>query len=271
MAPEDFFSLWATGDITLSRGFGVDKLQAFDARLPIPFLDVTMEFRRTCAVCDVSFLTSITNLEVKGLVNCQLTLPTSVVTLNMDDDTSHVTVSGTENLTYLEVPNGSIKTALCPRLRELVWYGETLSQKRLPCQVGGVTTLVSMTIDVDEVDPAFQFPPQLTSLCLLVQNDSVNLSQLTPLTRLQSLEIDVDGDPLDLSGLTTLTWIDSNETLILALPTSLVECDVTLRSDFDFSSFTNLTSLEVLLDGQINVTFPTGVKELRTFNRDCSQ
>ena len=46
------------------------------------------------------------------------------------------------------------------------------------------------------------------------------------------------------------------------LPTSLVKCSIRLGFDFDFSPFTNLTSLSVRLQPNVRVTFPTALKRL---------
>ena len=77
------------------------------------------------------------------------------------------------------------------------------------------------------------------------------------------MQVDKDSDPLDLSGLTVLTKLDAHQSPVLRLSTSLVECDVSLRSDTDLSSLTRLTSMGVSLEPGIRVTFPTGLKKLK--------
>ena len=68
--------------------------------------------------------------------------------------------------------------------------------------------------------------------------------------------------PLDLSGLTTLTKLIAGKSPVSRLPTSLVECEVSLRSDTNFSPLTSLTSLCVSMKPGIRVTFPAGLKQL---------
>ena len=104
----------------------------------------------------------------------------------------------------------------------------------------------------------------LTTLSLEVRSDGVDVAQLTPLTRLQQLFIDIDKDEdlLDLSGLTTLTKLVAYSSPVSRLPTSLVECQVTLQFDADLSPLTNLTSLCVWIKSAVRVTLPTGLKQL---------
>ena len=270
VGPEDYFTVWSSTDtITLSDAFWVDDLRAFVEKHPLPHRDGEMTFNTACAACDVSFVTTLTGLSVKTLSNCTLTLPTSVVSLTTDSATKDVAVSGVENLTRLSVVNESVTTAPCPRLRELRWKGEALSETTPSCLISGSTTLAALTVFVSTIDPAFRLPLGLTSLDLHVFRDSVDTALLSPLTQLQRLHFNngEDGDPVDLSGLTTLTELDAGDSPVSKLPTSLVSCSVLMQSYFDFSPLTNLTSLLVAVDPGVHVTLPTGVSNPLYFER----
>ena len=104
VTPDDFFPLFSDRTVTLSPAFGVAERRAFDERLPLPYTSVWMEFTAACAVCDVSFLTNVTSLTIDGLENGALTLPTSVVSLEVFGTPDGVTFSGTESLTSLALP-----------------------------------------------------------------------------------------------------------------------------------------------------------------------
>ena len=266
VAPEDL-ATWppSRASISLTYGFGVDELRAFNDALPLPFREVGLQCEDLSASgnSDISFLTAVTELSVDDLEYCALALPTSVARLVLSSDVSGVSFSGTENLTHLDVRHRSVTTTPCPRLRQLWWTGETLAAKTLPCPVGDMPALVEMTASVRAaVDPDFRFPTQLTALELNVPHDSVDAAQLTPLTRLQRLDVRVGKGTLDLSGMTALTSLNAGRSLVTRLPASLVECRVALHSDTDLSPLTGLTSLGVLLDPGIRVTFPTGLKRL---------
>ena len=278
VTPADFYSWFSSGRITLTPAFGVDELRAFNEALPIPYNHVELTFETPCAACDVSFLTSVKTLNVKNFEGRTLTVPTGVVGLRLDERSERVTVSGTENLTslnvnHLDMANQTTTTTPCPKLRQLRWNGETLGDETLPCPVSDLTTLSAMTVAVNHVDPAFRFPPLLHSLGLQVLDGSVDVAQLTPLTRLQELDINTDAskDPLDLSGMTTLTTLNARSSPVTRLPASLVTCNVTLWLHADLSPLTSLTSLTALVKLGVNVTFPTGLKALCFLGQDLSR
>ena len=162
----------------------------------------------------------MTRAFLRDLRNCELTLPTSVVSLHMDSATKRVSLAGTESLTQL-FANMTDTATPCPKLQSLGWRGNVLSERRILFPVGDLTTLSEMNVVVDAIKPGFRFPTQLTPLRLQVREESVDVTFLTQLTRLQSMEIRNDKDPLDLSGLMTLTSLDSNRSPISRLPTSL--------------------------------------------------
>ena len=264
VAPEDFFFPWGgRGFLSLKNNFGVDDLRAFNETLPFPFGRVDLSLEIECAACDISFLTTVKRLSVQKPQCESLTLPTSVVHLYINDATRVVTVSGTENLTFLSVRDGSVTTAPCPKLRALEWHGERLSDETLPFPGAESTTLFLMDIKVKKVDSTFRFPLMLKSISLWVVVETIEPSLLAPLTHLISLNINVkNDDPLDLSRLTALKRLFAEWSPVSHLPMSLVRCDITLQSDFDLSPLTNLTSLEVSMEPDVRVTFPTGLKEL---------
>ena len=196
--------------------------------------------------------------------NCTLTIPTSVVELRMGFMTRRVTVSGTENLTFLDT-NHETNTTPCPKLRKLTLPGTRLSAKTAPFPFVEAPALSVMTVFVDAIGPDLTLPTALEALSLNVYKGPVDPSVLTPLTRLQQLDIQVNNkDPLDLSGLTTVTKLNAKGSPVL-LPASVVQCEVDLRSDADLSPLTSLTSLGVTLKRNIQVTFPTGLKKLYIF------
>ena len=269
VAPEDVYlwPLWRTNTITLSPAFGMDELRAFNEKFRLPYRDIVMQFETACAECDISFLTHLKGLSIKGLQKCALRLPTSVEDLELDDNTTQVTVSSAETLTRLQGATESITILSCPMLAMLQWCGETLSEKALRFPISDMTTLFDLDVDVDTIDPDFRFPRWLTSLSLEVSDGSVDVAQLMQLTDLEDLTIciDMDEDPLDLSGLTTVTALFVSESPILRFPTSLVTLSISPQDDFDFSPLTNLTWLGVWMRPDVSVTFPTGLKAL-SFN-----
>ena len=246
-----------------SDTFGVDDLRAFNELLPVPFSGVAMKCKPECAECDLSFLTQMTGLYFRNVNHCTLSLPTNIGELLLDEDVTHVTVLGTDNLTHLSVRSESITTTPCPKLQELHWYGEVFSEQRL--FLFNNTTPSDSSAVVDGIQPDFRFPEGLTSLTLEIQDESVDIALLTPLTRLQRLDILVlyGSDPLDLSRLTALTRLQASQSSVQTLPTSLVECEVLLESDTDLSPLTNLTQLTLSVQSGIRVTFPTRLKSLR--------
>ena len=80
---------------------------------PLTVNTVELKAEAACAACNVSFLTGVTNLDVRGLERSALTLPTSVVELTLNHQTKRVTVSGTENVTSLGVRNPNVTLSPC--------------------------------------------------------------------------------------------------------------------------------------------------------------
>ena len=238
----------------------INKLRAFNKALPIPHSNVSIWFLTPCARCDISFLTGITSLTVSRLNSCTLTIPTSVVKLELDQLTEDVSVSGTDSLTNLIVKNETVKTTPCPKLQALEWWGKTLSGKTLPCPARNIRALSELVVDVRAIDPVFLFPQGLTSLELKVRDVFVGVERLTGLQR---LNIGVNNKaPLDLSGLTGLTWLNPNTSPVSRFPTTLVECVLRVRCDTDLSPLTLLTALSLQLERGVRVTFPTQFKKL---------
>ena len=93
--------------------------------LPIPHSNVTIGVRDLCAGCNISFLTGITSLRTANAKNCNLTIPTCLVELELKY-TENVSVSGTDNITSLIVKNETVKMTPCPKLQALEWWGKTL-------------------------------------------------------------------------------------------------------------------------------------------------
>ena len=86
----------------------------------------------------------MTSLSVDNMRNCALTIPTSVFDLRLYDfGVQRVSISGTESITHLKVPNKTITTTPCP---ELQWQGDTLSDEALPFPINDVTTHSVTTI-----------------------------------------------------------------------------------------------------------------------------
>ena len=262
--PEDFLWLtsvnwWNYCKVAITDKFTLDDLRAFNDAVPVPHREARLWFPKGTAN-DVSFLTRLTLLNVWGVSECTVAIPTSVVKLKLFE-TPQVSISGTENLTYLNASFGDVTTTPSPRLREFWLQGMALSEEKTP--IGCATALSGMTLLVGSLPPAFRFPAGLASLCLHI-NDPFDTAVLTPLTRLSDLLIDIKWTRLrlDLSGLCALTKLDACGSLVTRLPTSLVECLMAVRSGFDFSALTNLTSLGVRIKSDAAVTFPTQLKKL---------
>ena len=250
------------------NSFKRPQLRAFDSRILIPYIDVTVVSRRSCSECDVSFLTRLTRLHVYGAVGCSLTIPTTIVSLVLKCDVRDVFVSGTENLTSLDVPNDTITTTESPRLAQLKWSGETLSTKAF--SYDDVSSLSAMTITAQDVDPLVRLLVVLTTLFLYVTEEPFDIVRLAPLTHLQQLEISAvnnnasddsiessNDNSIDLSMLDTVTKLNTNDTFVRHLPTSLNWCEIALESNFDFSTLTNLTVLVLWLRSDVHIVFPT--------------
>ena len=104
VTPSDFY--WRLSlNVLFSHTFGVNELIAFNEVLPLSSKDVTMKFDTECAACEVSFLTGVTSLSFCYLDNSTLTLPTNVERLALITGPMGVSVSGTESLTFLSVPD----------------------------------------------------------------------------------------------------------------------------------------------------------------------
>ena len=74
--------------------------------------------------------------------------------------------------------------ALSQKMQSLWWCGETLSETTLPLMIGDATTLSKLYVGMHDIDPAFRFPTQLTSLTCMAWGVSVDGALLTLLTRL---------------------------------------------------------------------------------------
>ena len=101
---------------------------------------------------------------------------------------------------------------------------------------------------------------------LRIDDTVFDVSPLTPLTNLKELKLGLlnvtSKDLVDLSGLRTLTSLHVIGHHYSRFPTSLVTYWVDLESDYDFSLFTNLTSLSVRLRSRAKLTFPAWLKKL---------
>ena len=118
------------------------------------------------------------------------TIPTSVVDLYICNTQKPVTLSGTEKLTKLHLPNENFNTTPCQKLQELNWDGDTLAEKALPLPIADIPTLSKLIVHPVTVDTNFRFPTQLTSLWVIVYGKIIDISFLTPLTRLQDPSIE---------------------------------------------------------------------------------
>ena len=143
-----------------------------------------MGSRCFCSECDISFMTHLTGMQVYGVVGCSLAVPTTVVSIVLKCDVRDVFVSGTENLTSLEVPNDTITTTESPKLQKLKWSGETLSTKVF--SHADVSSLPAMTIIVQDVEPLLTFPVGLTTLFLYVTEEPFDVVRIAPLTLFSS-------------------------------------------------------------------------------------
>ena len=219
VTPRDFFP-WKTfcGDrVDISNDFGVEELRTFNNTLPVPFKQLTMQFHLHPAVCDVSFLTSLSRLSISSLRQSRLALPTSVVELQAVN-TRALSLSGTEHLTRLALVMGEATVKSCPRLRALDWDGRCLSAQLL--RSVNTKALRAMTVETETLQHGLSFPTGLTSLKLIVKNSFLDADCLAPLTNLKELIVDANknGPPLDLSSLVSVTLLSKNETPVSHLP-----------------------------------------------------
>ena len=261
MAVQDFFpSRRSCQTIRLSNTFGVDELRRFIDAFLLILKNASVEFTQQAGNRDLSFMTSLTGLRVEGMVGRSLVLPSTIVYLSLDSDPHDAAAAATERLTTPTAINEGASTMPCPNLRELEWRGGRLCDESVPFPLADATTLCALTVWARCVDPAVRFPNNLTALKLSVDGP-FDAATLAPLTRLQSLEISTTNTPLDLSGLVSLKRLQTGND-VSRLPTSLVDCDMCVRSSVDLSPQTKLTALTLTLLADLCVTFPLQLKSL---------
>ena len=183
--PEDFFPAGPRVGVVLTSGLGIAGLRAFNETLPLPCANASVAMDAESGAFDLSFLTGIRRLGVFYPKDLSLTLPTSVVSLQLNG--LCLAVSGTENLMCLDIEDERPALGACPRLRELAWFGAIFSAAEV--RFCNVASLVGLTVTADAVDPAFQFPPSLTALHLLLRDEAFDVGHLAPLTGLQTFEL----------------------------------------------------------------------------------
>ena len=265
ITPEEVrFTSMAQGEMSLSKGFDVDALRAFNALFLIPFRDASLWLTVHRPAYDVSFLTRITSFTVclhrNDLRECALALPTSVRKLNFFN-ARRLSLTNTENITSLRLQDAHMALTPCPRLLDLNWQGATFPTERVP--VCDIAALSALSLWVETVQPDFVFPPGLTSLFLHIEDKAFDCARLTHLTRLQRLNVTVKGrSVLDLSGMTALTKLDAHSSPTANLPVSLVEYRANFRAPCDLSRLTALTALDVSAK-KVCLTFPTSLKALK--------
>ena len=89
------------------------------------------------------------------------------------------------------------------------------------------------------------------------------INNVTSLTGLDALEVQMnDSAPLDSSGLASLIKLTAHKSPIPCFPTSLLVCELVVKTGLDLSSLTNLTSMRVELHSPGQLEFPTQLKEL---------
>ena len=132
-------------------------------------------------------------ITVGDLKSSSFTTPTSVVDLSIFSARKPLTLSGTENLIRLHLPNENFDTTPCPNMQELNWGGDTVAEKELPFPIADMTSLSALHCCVlDSFNPDSMFPTHLTSLWPNVMCGSVDVAVLTSLTRFRDLYIEVD-------------------------------------------------------------------------------
>ena len=260
---EDFFSPWKEDNtVTLSKAFGVGAFRAFVESLPIESRRVTLNAEAVSGEVDLSFLTTVVLLNVNGISDCALRVPTSLVELELDYKSKNVTVSGVENLTGLTFAQCSfVVVESCPKLRQLECHGRTCPARMF--QFCDVTTLSAMTVMVDTIHADCRFPAALRSLNLSISHGFYE-SNLSGLTALQKLFVgSINTTPVDLSCLVSMTHLDAHHLCASGLPTSLVDATLWVSSDTDFSALTALTSLNLQTESDCHITFPSQLKKLK--------
>ena len=91
-----------------------------------------------------------------------------------------------------------------------------------------------------------------------------SIINVTSLTSLEVLEIGTtDNVPLNLPGLVSLTKPTAHKASIAHFPTSLVVCELVVKTDFDLLSPRNLTSVRIEFHPTKRPELPTQLKEGR--------
>ena len=126
--PEDFFPAGPRASVVITSGLGIAGLRAFNETLPLPCTNASVAMDAKSGAFDLSFLTGIRRLSVFYPKDLSLTLPTNVVSFKLNG--LRLAVSGTENLTHLDIEDERPALGACPRLREFDCLGRHSPQRR---------------------------------------------------------------------------------------------------------------------------------------------
>ena len=149
---------------------------------------IVVEFEEGHVNDDISFMTSLKSVGVWNMPEGTLTLPSSVVDLDLQGRSRGATVLGTENLTGLISYYCGVSFTPCPNLRELGLNCRRISEN-IPFAWAQSTALTSMMVTAGCVEPGFQFPPNLVRMELTVESPFFDDATFTPLTPLESIDL----------------------------------------------------------------------------------
>ena len=119
---------------------------------------IVVEFEEGHVNDDISFMTSLKSVGVWNMPEGTLTLPSSVVDLDLQGRSRGATVLGTENQTYLTSHHCGLSFAPRPNLQMLELDCRRISEN-IPFAWAQSTALSSMKVTAGCVEPGFRFPP----------------------------------------------------------------------------------------------------------------
>ena len=126
----------------------------------------------------------------------------------------------------------------------------------------GVTTLADDRHRRED-RPRLLFSFWVSALRLKLLRWIASINNVTSLTGLEVLEVETnDSVLLNSSGLLSLTKLTPYKSPMTCFPTSLLVCELVVKTDLDLSWLTNLTSTRVELPSAAQLEFPTQLKGL---------
>ena len=265
VSPAEFLQTSPNGSFEPSKTFGVAELRAFDAVHGLLFKQLGLN--GSCLDeqdCDISFLTTLTYVCTYDMAGKTLALPTTVESLKVFHNSARMSVTGTENVTSLELWCPPLASASFPALKKLFLRCGDCPNETVGLPLGTLTRLTLLRLVPRTLADDFVFPPDLSNLMLHIETEAFNIAPVARLPHLGYLHLNWQQrkDPLDLSPFTSLTNLSVLHGSVAKLPKGLRVCAIPLDGDFDFSAMTSLTRLHIVNHTASRVTFPTQLREL---------